>query len=439
MKRVIHRGISRRLNDKGFSLVELLISIAVLVIIMVPLMNNFIRSMQMNRKAEALETESNIAADIMEGLKNLNMKDTLEQFTGALGDFTILTNASGNPNAGEITRLQFNTETGTYEKVNLKDEQATYYFAIHGIQVGSTAYDVFIKMDSDAYKSNPGTMNDYPMPDLINLDEKANGLLQSEVADDTDATVYSAFQERGKDYANKLYEQSPEYLQYLADYDKWKNDCENAEIAGTPKPPEPVKPELSSSDERYKQYLDPGNVKSLITKTMNITVNNDTIEYQVEYRCNWTADDVDKSMIYPVSATKYPETIQNIYLFYTTSDFYAGALHPDVINIVNQDTEKPVNFYVANQSTGIIAGPSITINRISNDDKFSVFTNLPNGNVMVNIAGFEENDGIDYNLIKTEKIDRLYDVTINICKYAAGEPKDKYKDVLYSLKSTRED
>lgn len=59
MKRIYNKRSGYRLNNRGFSLVELLISIAVLVIIMVPLMGNFIRSMQINKKSERYQIQSN--------------------------------------------------------------------------------------------------------------------------------------------------------------------------------------------------------------------------------------------------------------------------------------------------------------------------------------------------------------------------------------------
>jgi type II secretory pathway pseudopilin PulG len=45
--------------------VELIISIAILAIVMIPIMGNFFRSMQLNKKAEDLQVQSNLASNIM--------------------------------------------------------------------------------------------------------------------------------------------------------------------------------------------------------------------------------------------------------------------------------------------------------------------------------------------------------------------------------------
>lgn len=167
-----------KLNNQGFTLVELIISIAILVIILVPLMGNFIRSIQMNSKAKRLQIQSNLASSIMEGLKSYNnIDEIIDKFNGSRDDFDLITGP-----VADVMRLE-EDGTGGYMESSSSVHQASYYFAINGISEGKLVYDAFITMKADPYRigeSENGIMNNYPMPNIINLDEKANGLLFAE-------------------------------------------------------------------------------------------------------------------------------------------------------------------------------------------------------------------------------------------------------------------
>lgn len=423
------------LNDKGFSLVELIISIAILVIVMVPLMSNFVHAIIMNKRAEDLQTQSDIATNIMEGLKNINIDETIKQFDGT-SVFNILPVTSGNPESE--SRLTYDSVTGNYEGYQPEVVQEANYFAINGIKAEGSVYDAIIKMDPLPYR-NTNTMNNYQMPDLINLDSQANGLLLSSgenVSSTVDYDALTVFLKWGKAYARKLYEQSPEYQSYLASMSQWSDECETANMLGNSLPTAPTEPAFSTSDPDYQPYMDEATVTSEITKTIHITVSQDTIVYNLEYQCEWPTNDLENSIITPISQIQYHK-VQNVYLFYVPSIFDQDSNHPDKIKIENQEITNLVNIYVAKQKIASTHLPYITIDRSSAHDNLSVFTNLGNEYVKVLVGGFEETDTTNPGIVKTDRKDRIYDVTIQICQYAQ-ETKDKYKKVLYTLRSTRE-
>lgn len=427
MKKIKYCKESQVLNNQGFSLIELLISIAFLVIIMVPLMNYFIHSMKMNQKADKLETESNMASDIMEGLKNLDMDETVKQFhlSTNLIDFSILPSemiSTENPQT-TVMRLSLDTSTGEYTAYNSSMGETASYFAINGFKSENNFYDALIKMDPQNYRKDV-IMNNYPMPDLINLDDKANSLLLSNgktAIDDKDNEAFQTLWERGKAYAYMLYEQS---------------------IGGISSPP-PYNPD------NYRSYTNAQDVKSEITKTMHIMVsqdseNNQIVDYKLEYHCNWP-DEVDCSVEYPFPAVKYQGAVQNIYLFYHSSLFYQGNEHPsnpDIIKLESQNLSDTVNFYAVKQSTDPLNCPDVTIERNSDSDHIVTYTNmldsLGNPYVKMMIGGFEKTGETINRIVAAEKKDRIYDVTIQICEHNDGELKDKYKNVLYTLQATRE-
>lgn len=443
MKNNKYHITSGKQNDQGFSLIELLISITILVIIMIPLMNNFVQAILINHKADKVETESNIAADIMEGLKNINMDETVKQFRQET-PFHILPDEFIGPDTEE-TQLVYDASAGEYRKpvnplIDLAGEQPIYYFAIHGIKSENSVYDALIKMDSTSYRNNPGIMNDCPMPDLVNLDDTANGLLLSNgktIGDDFDNDAKNYFLDKGKTYANILYLKSPEYQSYLAACAQWATAHDNAQLEGTSfTETYPAEPLHDETVDAYKPYLNSTVVQSEITKTLHITAGSNQIDYKLEYECKWPDTEFDTSFTKTVSSIQY-DKIQNIYLFYNPSIFYQGAAHRDNIKIDNSDSAtNPVNFYIALQKTAP-AGTYITIIRNA-DDNITTFTNLENEYVNTKVNASESTGTDRQVIVDSKKKDRIYDVTIQICKFTQGDPQVKYKDVLYTLRSTRE-
>lgn len=421
-----------KLNNKGFSLVELIISIAVLVIIMVPLMGNFIRSMQMNNKAEKLLYQGNLGSSILEGLKANSITEIITAFDGQAEDFDIIP----NDKTAVIRLLKDGDE---YDLFKSTEEQSTYYFGINGIIDGSTVYDALIKMEAAPYQvttgSGEGTMNNFPMPNVVNLDEKANSLLFSNGISETDSLdtdTLNTFLIWGTAYAQAQLEQSSEYRDYLQQL----SDCESRELEGETVPPEdwPVEPTLASLPVGHSllTFCTASEVVKLITKTMTVTINNDIINYQIEYSCAWpSGSNLDNLIANEVSDVRYAKAIENIYLFYTPSIY--NAAHSSIDSpadriIINNASGNPVNFFAAlqnNTTMNNLVDISIT------GSNLSVYTDISE---VAAIPGLNEGE-----LLKTKPEDRIYDVTIYIYKYVNTTViRDKYKTILYTLTSTKE-
>ena len=441
MKNRRYKNLSKGRNNQGFSLIELIISITILVLIMLPLMNNFFRSMQMNKKAEEIQVQSNLAASIMEGLKSHDMKSTIEQFTGLPANFTIITDGSGSMT---VEALNYDSVTGLYQgPIIPTDGQAAYYFAIHGIREGSTAYDALITMSSSNLRAVANIMNDYPMPDAINLDARANGLLLSNgqtVGDSIDNAALTTYLQWGNAYAENLFLQSAGHLADVAEYNRLVNEKEIAEMNGTTPTLPPPPPTDPFDPTAYPTYCDETTVKSYLTKKMKINVNQTTtysINYQVEYECNWPTTNIERIIQYPISKKNYAKQIETVYLFYQPSIFKdALTIHPDKIDIVNETPAKAINFYVARQLGGTLL-PDISIYKYSLKDQISVFTNLESIKVKLFMDGIETTGGTNAGIVKSQAKDRIYEVDVKIYEYTDIEA-DKYKKLLYSLSSTRE-
>lgn len=67
-------------NNKGFTLAELIIAVAVLGIVISPLIANFIQSARINKKAKISLNATNMAQDVMEGASAYSAEDFVKMF-----------------------------------------------------------------------------------------------------------------------------------------------------------------------------------------------------------------------------------------------------------------------------------------------------------------------------------------------------------------------
>jgi hypothetical protein len=402
----------------------------------------------------------------MEGLKNLDMKETIEQFTTGKAAFDIITDGEGHPIVEEsaIKALRYDEATNLYSEVAPEDYsdlegQATYYFAINGIDTGGTAYDALIQMNATTYRpESSNTLNKYPMPDAIKLDGMANGLLFSNGQSDTDTMddyALTIFLQWGEEYAENSYYTSSSYIaaqnSYQAAYLEWLNACEIAEIDGTDPGSAPVGPSAFEAAD-YPDYCDPATVKAKITKSMKISIaqegkkatninNTNQIEYQINYECDWPADSsLERLQEYPVSIKDYENPVENIYLFYRPSAFVNSNF--DVVEVNNITPEYAVNFYAADQiQVGPTILPKLTIKK-QESDNVSVFTNIDKTsmNVILLVDGFNKTSELNQGIVKAEAKDRIYEVIVQLYHYVdTTNIADKYKEEIYTLTSTREE
>lgn len=101
-------------NNKGFSLIEIVIGIGMLAVIIVPILHTFITSAQINRDARQVMIQTEVAQTIMEGFAGKTYLE-VKASVGALGTNPDV--VSGDKALSTIDNNWFNT-TGTYEAYN---------------------------------------------------------------------------------------------------------------------------------------------------------------------------------------------------------------------------------------------------------------------------------------------------------------------------------
>ena len=199
----------KNLNNYGFSLIELLISIAILAIVIAPLLNNFVIAAKVSAKARKIQNETLLAQNIMEDIKSKSIEDIAEEYNypdpgiikSELKWINGMDSSGGYEvvNAGERSSQPIldalGVNTGQYILENKQDKP--YIFTQQGIEYGNKNYDALITMDSKTYiQTDPSGVkigyNAFKMPIISEINISKNVLaIQSYEDELAIASLYS--------------------------------------------------------------------------------------------------------------------------------------------------------------------------------------------------------------------------------------------------------
>ena len=70
-------------NNKGFTLVEVLIAVSILAVLVVPLAANFVTSSKVNLKSKRVMDGTSVAQNVMEGVSSYGIEETIIQLEDA--------------------------------------------------------------------------------------------------------------------------------------------------------------------------------------------------------------------------------------------------------------------------------------------------------------------------------------------------------------------
>ncbi len=203
-------------NNSGFSLVEVLISLAIIGIIVVPLMGNFIASQNANRSLKEKQGATALAQSTIETLKNYNMKQTATNFNlnpnFTIGDYTcgdkmegvwdpssgftrLDTSSAGITDSDSVSTAYMDTSTGQAQ-YNPKST-GRYAFALNDIEDGIYKYDVLVRFESEDYKEYTdaagnvvGGYNSQSLSSIAGLDSARSALITTTDSIENDAATY---------------------------------------------------------------------------------------------------------------------------------------------------------------------------------------------------------------------------------------------------------
>ncbi|MBR4760268.1 MAG: prepilin-type N-terminal cleavage/methylation domain-containing protein [Lachnospiraceae bacterium] len=169
-------------KNSGFTLVEVIIAVAILAVAAAPMISNFVKSGTVNMKARRQLNEMNLAQDIMEGLSAYKGEEVIAKFEsaeslngtllparlkysshgdrvmsgGTLTDgYKVDVNTDDNTAAEDATAslgMQYADLVGSKVIPKMNKAEPDYYFYINGLKQQKNTYDVSIKMSYAGYQ-----------------------------------------------------------------------------------------------------------------------------------------------------------------------------------------------------------------------------------------------------------------------------------------------
>lgn len=414
----------RKQNNKGISLVELIVSITILSIIIVPFLHAFLTATNTSAKAKRIAQATEIGRNIMEGLEPYRFKQIAYQFNYPQQGFTLVSGVvADSSNVGELNAVldASGTETGSYAGVikaedlpdnltNPEDsitssiikkesgsltytlkEKDKYYFKLQNISANGVNYDALIEIDPGNYST---------MYDPSNPNEDTDGINTVEFASVKQMTLHDGVSMfRDRDYKNTVSEKLEDAYNTPHSSDKnW------------------VYVELTPADISRSVVVDVYNSGSATLAD---------VSYQYSYANAYVYPDNPNGTSFSFSIFDNSENtdcdLQNVYLFLDT---WNPSGNSDVITINNQ-IGRAINFYIVEQKDDTDADtgyrPIVKLNQ-TGTEKNSICTNL---NIDENHYYFNglSSDQARENMVITGLTDkkrenRMYDISVTI--YPSG-------------------
>ena len=148
-------------QNKGFTLVEVLIAITILAIIVVPLLQAFVTSSRTNAKAKQLMKATTLAQNVMEELKANSLEEVARQFNGYQSSNSISSLGNASEAAWDTSELKYVSVTNPSvieaddpstnpEGLFVGQDNGKYYFLLEGVQREHAKFDVAIELTKNA-------------------------------------------------------------------------------------------------------------------------------------------------------------------------------------------------------------------------------------------------------------------------------------------------
>lgn len=170
--------MKRKDNNRGFTLVELIIAVAILAVIVMPLISNFIQSSKMNLKGRKSLNAMNLAQDIMEGMSAYTASEFDDMIVNASG-------AAPTVNLSGVLLPSGTTYGGAAKDAASTDDKKIYNLSGVQTAVGNhNEYDVAITVDAT---KTTHKYNDEEVAAVSEIDNYFDVVCKLTAEDETDA------------------------------------------------------------------------------------------------------------------------------------------------------------------------------------------------------------------------------------------------------------
>lgn len=305
------RQHSRKLNNVGMSLVEVVIAIAIMSIVILPVLRTFVQSARYNATARMRQQTTAAAQTVMENFKAYSVQEICDQFDS--NSF----NVSASP--------------ANFSTLCVPDSPSVgdYLFEITGMRYQDVDYDVRVELTS--HKNSSG------------IDEANMGSMDSLIytfpTSENDA-IYCC----DPDMDLKALEG---ILQEVAD--KW-NEKENSSLA-TPAPE--ASPVPTSTPTHSSSELDASKV-TITERTITFTVSKPDDKYVIRVSCQYKYTTRNINYTDPITGDPVPLNESGVYILDLSGDLDDGKDYDELSNQYIELKSLTVCYYPAYNQGNVV-------------------------------------------------------------------------------------
>lgn len=387
-----------KMNTKGFTLMEVLISIAIVGLLFAPMLNFFSHSARMNVNAKNMQRANTVAQSVMEEVRSY----------GTIADMTAIYQDTKNTN---LVRTESDFKKKCTDKILAADGSfvhSKYYFVHNNLENDGKKYTAKITVDADGTKDMYKNLNDEEMPVISSL-----GSGSTVMAAENDQTL------------NTLYDYQSRYHKATG------NDVSLTELASHLQ--KKIKIKITDKAKNgvdvlndmvhvsiYNEYSMGGSYGGCDEKILSDPLYNEEVAYKklrgiyLFYNYDvYESTNIFQGVDIDVEYANHPDWVCD-YTLYTVCQRIFNA--KDFKSIEDTDADKAMTNYASINNSRTIITKNIKIggtDHSTNPQYVPVFSNFA---YTLSAGGSSEHknpEAMD-SIIKTEKIQRLSEVTVQI-------------------------
>lgn len=173
-----------KLNNKGFTLIETIVAMSILVLVSVPLMDSISRGMRVSRDTSSFQRAVLLGQSVTEGVRSHSVSDLCSTFVKqntSDGSSTYLFDILDKNVYNYKGYGRLNTDDGvTYAEMpsgnsSFDGNSRKYYYGIYGVESGAKKYDVLIKLDSDKFND----INSKIIPSIVEVGSESTVVIDN--------------------------------------------------------------------------------------------------------------------------------------------------------------------------------------------------------------------------------------------------------------------
>lgn len=450
----IHLMKKLNIANKGISLIEVIVSMLILMIIVVPLLSGFATARKSNETAKANTYARAVGESVVESVKLLGLEGTAKEFykTAGTDDFIMAASYSGFnevlplDESGNTMPASVIVDANGVKRFSPRST-GEYEYKITGVKQGVDTYDVKLKISNTAY-SGSGSINSYLYADMSAFNATTTAVINPVLATSTyEYKALQYFKTMHERYKYSVYAAGRDEIDMrnadkLAEY-YWK--YEEYEKGNASEPPFPILEPVPTQEPTVGEDV----VVQDITKTLTVDLKKESVVEGSEYTlnssmvfyCDNSADENTGTRLYAAAGNVLSKTysgycssqrydnLETLLILYTPFSSI-DTLNRETI-VIDKKTPGPLDIYLVIQAdeNASFAGKE-RINIDVSDDSVDVDNINVYCQAKVNTADLSEEQCHEYIISDMSAgDDTLYNIDVEV--YRAGTT-----DLVQTVKST---